>query len=145
MLYKHGKAKRGVKRIPEYGAWLNMKSRCYQPSAPKHPIYIRKKIIVCNRWLHNFSAFFADMGKRPSRKYSLDRINNDGDYEPGNCRWATSMEQSHNSDRWKNHKPAICRIPGCGKLGNRKGLCNNHASRACRIRKYGPHPYATLR
>jgi hypothetical protein len=80
----------------EYTAWLGMKQRCYDPNVRCFARYGGRGINVCDRWLHSFSAFLADMGRRPSPSHSLDRIDNDGDYEPGNCRWATHAEQVFN-------------------------------------------------
>jgi hypothetical protein len=81
---------------PEYAAYNAMKSRC---NNPKHHAYARyggRGIRICDRWLESFENFFADMGFRPSTKHSLDRKNNDGNYSPENCRWATDLEQTNN-------------------------------------------------
>ncbi len=82
-----------------------MKKRC---SYPKHPAYHRyggRGISICDRWLHSFEAFLEDMGERPDG-LTLDRIDNDGNYEPGNCRWATPGVQSRNQARQASLKPA---------------------------------------
>ena len=82
---------------PEYRSWCNMKARCYDPKNKRFKYYGPRGIIVCDRWLHSFEAFLADMGRRPSIKHTLDRWpDNDGNYEPGNCRWATVTEQNRN-------------------------------------------------
>lgn len=81
---------------PEYLAWINMISRCENPGLPRFPDYGGRGITICSRWRSSFEAFFADMGLRPSPRHSLDRKNNDGNYEPGNCRWATPSEQRNN-------------------------------------------------
>lgn len=81
---------------PEYQAWNSMKARCYNIKNRRHHRYGGRGIKVCEQWLHSFESFFADMGLKPSADYSLDRIDNDKDYSPDNCRWATSQQQSNN-------------------------------------------------
>lgn len=96
VLTTHSKSKRG-RITPEYACWNNMKSRCYSPKWPAFKHYGGRGIRVCERWLLSFENFLADMGERPSNKHSIDRFpNNDGNYEPSNCRWATRKEQSSN-------------------------------------------------
>lgn len=85
-----------VNKLPEYGAWTGMIQRCTNPNNHKYPIYGGRGIQICARWRASFAAFREDMGPRPSAQHSIDRINNDGNYEPGNCRWATKTEQSNN-------------------------------------------------
>lgn len=99
----HGHAKRN-RHEPEFDAWQAMIERCYNnKNTAVYKNYGGRGIKVCERWLHSFENFFEDMGKRPSDKHSLDRHpNNDGDYEPINCRWATQKEQTSNTrrNRW---------------------------------------------
>lgn len=73
-----------------------MKGRCHHPATRDYHLYGGRGIRVCARWESSFEAFLTDMGRKPSPKHSIDRINPDGDYEPGNCRWATPLEQSAN-------------------------------------------------
>ncbi len=88
----HGKSK-----TPAYRVWLSMIARCTIPSATGSHDYLGRGISVCERWRHSFENFFADMGNAPSKNHSLDRFpNNDGNYEPSNCRWATRKEQNRN-------------------------------------------------
>lgn len=89
----HGLTKDG--KPPEYIAWENMRKRCNCQTDPRFKWYGARGISVCERW-NSFENFLADMGPKPSRRHSIDRIDNDGDYEPGNCRWATWKQQQNN-------------------------------------------------
>jgi biotin operon repressor len=89
---RHGHA--GARPSPTYFTWDTMLSRCYRPGTNGYERYGGRGIAVCDRW-RTFDNFLADMGERPGDK-TLDRINNDGNYEPGNCRWATRSEQEAN-------------------------------------------------
>lgn len=92
---KHGNARANAK-TPEYSIWKTMKDRCFRRANPRFADWGGRGITVCERWRNSFPAFLADMGARPSRLHSLDRVNNDGNYEPGNCRWATAIQQAAN-------------------------------------------------
>lgn len=83
-------------RTPEYGCWESMISRCENKNNKYWHNYGGRGIKVCPTWRNSFVTFLSDVGRRPSREYSLDRINNDGDYEPGNVRWATREQQNQN-------------------------------------------------
>jgi hypothetical protein len=85
----------GLYGHPLYGAWGQMITRCTNPNDKSYPDYGGRGIAVCDRWRNSFEAFLTDMGERPDGM-TLDRIDGDGDYEPGNCRWATAAEQQRN-------------------------------------------------
>ncbi len=89
------------RRAPEYQVWGNMKRRCSDPKAAQYAYYGGRGIKVCERW-QSFENFFADMGPRPSPRHQIDRTDNDGNYEPGNCRWVTCKENQNNrhTTRW---------------------------------------------
>jgi len=79
---------------PTYRTWVNMLTRCENPKASQYSSYGGRGISICDRW-HSFESFIGDMGERPP-DCTLDRINNDGNYEPSNCRWASKVEQCRN-------------------------------------------------
>ena len=81
---------------PEYRAWSAMKTRCYNRRARSYTDYGARGIAVCDRWRRSFENFLRDVGRRPSAEHSLERINNAGNYEPSNVRWATATDQQNN-------------------------------------------------
>lgn len=96
----------GGSRTPTYRTWCNIIQRCENPSSPGWSVYGAREIRVCPRWKESFAAFLADVGERPTLKHSIDRIDNNKGYEPGNVRWATAREQSRNkrNNKWFEYK-----------------------------------------
>lgn len=96
----HGEARKG-KRSRTFNCWMNAKMRCFSPGATRYKDWGGRGITMCERWKNSFENFLADMGECPLVK-SLDRIENDGNYEPGNCRWATPQQQNNNRRKVRN-------------------------------------------
>ena len=91
----HGGSVNG-RKTPEYSAWVNMKQRCLNPSSPLFVYYGGRGISVCQRWRESFQVFLSDIGLRPSAEYTLERLDNERNYEPGNVAWATRTAQQRN-------------------------------------------------
>lgn len=106
---KHGHARVGA-HSRTYICWLNMKARCLKPTNRDFHNYGGRGIAICQRWRDSFSNFLADMGELPDG-LTIERIDNDGNYEPGNCRWATYLEQGANTRKAKNISSDGLRMP----------------------------------
>ncbi len=93
------------KQTAEYTCWAGMVSRCENPRVERYPRYGGRGITICARWRYGengksgYECFLADMGRKPTPKHSIDRIDNDGNYESSNCRWATRSEQRRNQQK----------------------------------------------
>lgn len=86
----------GMRKAPEYSVWYDMKRRCFDPKNKRYADYGGRGIAVCESWRISFASFYADMGPRPTATHSIDRMNNNGNYEPSNCKWSTKSEQAFN-------------------------------------------------
>jgi len=120
--HNHGVVTHGMSGTRTHGAWTSMKQRCQNPKFKSYHNYGGRGIKVCERWLV-FGNFFEDMGECPPR-LELDREDNDGDYEPGNCRWATSKENNRNK-----RKTVFVEFRGESKplveVAEMMGICRN--------------------
>lgn len=98
LTFKHGERGADLRSeiTDEYRCWSRMLDRCDRPTEPTYKWYGGKGVTVCQRWRDNFGDFLADVGRKPTKRHSLDRIDSSGNYEPGNCRWATWNEQARN-------------------------------------------------
>lgn len=119
-------------KTPTYQSWQNMIARCTQASCPAFKYYKKRGITVCDRW-RKFENFIADMGKKPKGK-TLDRIDNAGNYAPGNVRWATAIEQANNritnvQFTYEGHEYTLANLArktGQSKEILRQRLCRSH-------------------
>jgi hypothetical protein len=125
----------GLSRTPLYGIWVAMRSRCYQESSGPYEHYGAKGITVCEEWNSSFERFAAYMGPRPSAKHSIDRIDVHGNYEPGNCRWATITQQNRNKTTTKltrelvNEIKKACDVMSFRKVARVFGLANQYVGK----------------
>lgn len=94
----------GDTKSTEYRSWGQMKARCYNKNHHAYMRYGGRGILVCDRWRTSYSHFLADMGRKPNKTYSLDRLSPNGNYEPSNCRWASYNEQATTR---RNSKPNV--------------------------------------
>lgn len=111
--------KHGMTKTPEYTIWKSMKDRCNNPQSAWYPHYGGRGICVCQRWMASFLAFITDMGRRPAKHLSIERLNNDLGYSPENCKWATQREQNLNQRGY-----GYSRYKGVRRSGSKKNPWN---------------------
>lgn len=129
-------ASHGMSYTPEHNTWCEIHRRCYDPKRDSYKTHGARGIKVCARWA-DFENFFADMGERPSRDHSIDRIDNDGNYEPSNCKWSTNSEQNLNK-RTNLIVTAFGRTAPLGAFINAQaGKSSSYKKAWKRISKYG--------
>lgn len=114
-LRTHGKT-----LTPEHKTWKSIRQRCNNENDKAFDNYGGRGIKMCERWKNSFEAFLEDMGTKPSRNHSIERLNNDGDYDPSNCVWATKKVQNRNTRRttyvnYRAHTHKLCEL--CASLG----------------------------
>jgi hypothetical protein len=137
----HGHACNG-RMTAEYRTWGGIIKRCTNPKTKAFKYYGARGIRVCDRWRESFEAFLADVGPRPSPRHSIDRIDNDGNYEPGNVRWATREEQMRNRST-AHHVEAFGERLTAAEWSERKGI--PYATLLARLAKGWPTEEALTR
>lgn len=107
-----------------------MKRRCLNPKSSNYHLYGGRGITVCQQWQDSFESFYLDMGQKPSTKHTIDRIDNNGNYEPSNCKWSTPKEQCSNKRKYIGKVYLNCSV--CGKQYIKKRSCADN-SKYCSI------------
>lgn len=134
--YRHGG---NVEHKNEYNSWRAMVARCYYPKYRRFDLYGGRGITVCDRWLgkSGFPNFLEDMGKKPTKQHSIDRIDSNGNYEPDNCKWSTQRQQMNNVKN--NRLFTVCGVVDTASNHARRYGINMHTAMS-RIRQQGWEP-----
>lgn len=134
----------GMRDSITYDSWRGMKERCLNPKHKNYRTYAKEGITVCQEWIESFSTFLSDMGERPSREYSIDRIDNSKGYFKENCRWATVKEQHRNHSRnilLTYCGETLCITDWCTALEVPKHTMLRRYHRGCSIEEILESPY----
>jgi hypothetical protein len=136
--FSQASLKHGQYKTPEYWAWLALKQRCYNPRHPCFALYGGRGLTVCDRWRFSFENFLSDMGKRPTNKHTVERIDNLQGYSPENCEWRTQFDQLRNTRKTIHvtlNGATHCLKDWCIKLGINYGSVQSRIGRGWDIEK----------
>lgn len=114
------RTKHAMSGTPEHQIWRHIKNRCFNPRNRSFADYGGRGITVCSEWRNSFEVFIAHVGRRPSPELTLDRINNDGNYEPGNVRWATRKQQTANTRMTTERRRELGRLNAAKRWGRNR-------------------------
>lgn len=121
----------GQRRSPEYRVWTHIKGRCLNPSDSAYKHYGGRGISICKEWADSFDAFFSDMGRRPTEKHQIDRIDNSQGYSPQNCRWVSAAKNNQNRRSTKLTEDDVMAIRSSSEtgsvIGEKYGISATHA------------------
>lgn len=128
----------GMSRSDEYIIWRNMKERCYNEKNTGYKNYGARGIKMCQEWENSFLSFYKDMGDRPSKKHSIERLDGDADYTKENCVWALPQQQARNkrTNHWLSlHNETLCLAEWCERTGLPEALIRKRLSRGWTVER----------